>query len=313
VIWLTWRQHRSEALVLGGLLLVAAAAFTLERLAMSNAIDQLGLANCASLASGSCADAAGRFLQQYDVLTPTAFLTLVPGAVGMFVGAPLVARELDRRTHWLVWSQDVSRGRWLLVKSAGVLLLSVAAVGVFTLALTWMLGTFFQVATPVRDFSPFDPFFFDVEGVVPVAVAVFALALGMAAGALLARPLPAMLIVLAVFCGLRFGIAQVRFDYPPAPVTMTASLTTTLPEVPSGAWETGRVLLDARDNPVPRQSVCDTRSGAGKPACDGVHWLVTYQPADRFWSFQAIESGVYLVLSVLLLAFTAYWVRRRIT
>lgn len=38
-----------------------------------------------------------------------------------------------------------------------------------------------------------------------------------------------------------------------------------------------------------------------------------YQPADRFWEFQAIESGIYLVLSLLLLALTAYWVRRRIT
>jgi ABC-type transport system involved in multi-copper enzyme maturation permease subunit len=314
VIWLTWRQHRSEALVLGSVMLVAVAALLVVDLAMSHAIDQLGLAGCASMTSGSCADAASRFLHQFQILSPIVFLTLVPGVVGMFVGAPMVAREVDRGTHWTVWSQDVSRGRWLLVQSAGLLLLGAAAVGAFSLALTWMLGTFFRVAAPAQWGSPFEPFFFDVQGIVPVAAAVFALVLGMAAGTLVRRTLPAMLIVLVVFAAARFGVAQARFHYPPAPLTMTSSIGDAYPMAPNGGWRIGNsVLLDGRGNPAPDRSLCYGQVAAGQPDCAGYRYLVTYQPADLFWTFQAIESGIYLALSALLLALTAYWVRRRIT
>jgi len=36
-----------------------------------------------------------------------------------------------------------------------------------------------------------------------------------------------------------------------------------------------------------------------------------YQPADRFWTFQGIEAAFYVGLAVLLLGFTAWWVRSR--
>jgi hypothetical protein len=314
VIWLTWRQHRSEALVLGGSVLAAVAGLVVVELAMSRAIDQLGLAGCTSLAGGHCAEAAGRFVTGFPILSPTVFLTLVPGVVGMFVGAPMVAREVDQGTHRLVWSQDVSRGRWLLAKSAVLLLLGALTVGVFTLALTWTLGTFFRIAAPLGWGTAFEPFFFDVEGVVPVAAAIFALALGMAAGALLSRTLPAMLIVLAVFGAVRFGVAQARFHYPPAPLTMTQPISTAFLQTPAGGWRIdGPVLVDAGGRPVVGRDPCAARFGSGEPSCAGYHFLVTYQPADRFWRFQAIESGIYLLLSALLLALTAYWVRRRVT
>jgi len=315
VIWLTWRQHRFEGLVLCCITLVAVGALILIELAMSDAIDQLGLASCRSMTTGSCGEAAGSFLGQFPILSPTVFLSLVPGVVGMFVGAPMVAREVDRRTHWLVWSQDIHRGRWLLIKSAGVLVLGAAAVGVFTLALTWTLGTFFRIAGPSGWGSPFEPFLFDVQGVVPVAAVVFALSLGMAAGALLPRTLPAMLIVLVLFAAARFGIAQARFSYPPTPLTMTVPLAEDpFLRNPNGGWRIGRpVLLDAQGRPVLAQSPCAAESGSHQPACAGYRFLIAYQPADRFWTFQAIESGIYLLLSALLLALTAYWVRRRIT
>jgi hypothetical protein len=301
VTWLTWRQHRSEALVLGCIVLAAVAGLLLLELAMSNAIVQLGLGTCAGPA---CADAESYIKGQFGAVIHfgTVLLTLVPGLVGMFLGAPMVAREVDRRTHWLVWSQDVGRGRWLLVKSAGVLLLGVVAVGVFTAALTWTLGTFFRIAD-----TRFDPFFFDVQGAVPVAAAVFALALGIAVGAVVPRPLPAMLIVLIGFAVVRFEVAQARFHYPPAPLHVSAP-SPAYPRIPAGGWRIGApVLIDAQGNRVLRGGFCPD-----PPGCAGYRFLAAYQPVDRFWRFQAIESGIYLVLSLPLFASTAFWVRRRI-
>jgi len=34
----------------------------------------------------------------------------------------------------------------------------------------------------------------------------------------------------------------------------------------------------------------------------GYHRLVTYQPDARFWTFQAIEAGIFVVLGALLVA-----------
>ncbi|MGH3733670.1 MAG: hypothetical protein ACRDVC_09915 [Acidimicrobiales bacterium] len=39
--------------------------------------------------------------------------------------------------------------------------------------------------------------------------------------------------------------------------------------------------------------------------------LVTYQPADRLWTFQWYELGSYVMLSLLLAAFSVWWIRRR--
>jgi hypothetical protein len=40
-------------------------------------------------------------------------------------------------------------------------------------------------------------------------------------------------------------------------------------------------------------------------------WL--YQPADRFWSFQSIEAGIYVALTAAALGATIWLLRRRVT
>ena len=41
---------------------------------------------------------------------------VAPALIGVFWGAPLVARELEAGTHRLVWTQSVTRTRWLATK-----------------------------------------------------------------------------------------------------------------------------------------------------------------------------------------------------
>jgi ABC-type transport system involved in multi-copper enzyme maturation permease subunit len=41
--------------------------------------------------------------------------------------------------------------------------------------------------------------------------------------------------------------------------------------------------------------------------------LVTYQPISRYWGFQWYEMSIYLVLALLLAAFSWWWVRRRLS
>jgi hypothetical protein len=48
------------------------------------------------------------------------------------------------------------------------------------------------------------------------------------------------------------------------------------------------------------------------PGLDNLHQVIVYQPADRFWTFQAIEAGISLFLALLLIGFSARWLRQRI-
>lgn len=46
-------------------------------------------------------------------------------------------------------------------------------------------------------------------------------------------------------------------------------------------------------------------------ATSNLHIEVDYQPADRYWIFQWIETGIFLALSALLAGFCSWWLRRR--
>jgi hypothetical protein len=39
---------------------------------------------------------------------------------------------------------------------------------------------------------------------------------------------------------------------------------------------------------------------------------VIYQPASRFWRFQAIETAIYLTLAGALIATAIWWIQRRV-
>jgi hypothetical protein len=319
VIWLAWRQHRADALVVAGGLALAVIGLAWLEISMSGAISQLGLGRCTNMQTQACLQLANTFENWFPAVRPVLlFFVAIPLLLGMFVGAPLVAREVEQRTHWLVWAQSVGRSRWLLVQVAGVLLLGVVAMTVLTLAVNWAVAPLLQVFIQARQTNQLDQPWFDVIGAVPVAYTVFALALGISTGALLPRTLPAMLMVLGIFLVMRLSVASFRADYqPPITVHQTVTSNENLAEAnmrltardPAGAWVTGSWITDRNSRIVSGVVDCGPTTGR---SCLGYTRWITYQPADRYWPFQAIESGIYLALSTLLLALTAYWVRRRV-
>jgi ABC-type transport system involved in multi-copper enzyme maturation permease subunit len=62
---------------------------------------------------------------------------LAPALIGMFWGAPLVAREMEAGTFRLAWSQSVSRMRWLAVKLGVVGLAAVVTTGLLSSPSGW--------------------------------------------------------------------------------------------------------------------------------------------------------------------------------
>jgi hypothetical protein len=231
----------------------------------------------------------------------------IPLLFGLFWGAPLLAREFEDGTHALAWTQGVTRGRWLSRTVAWALLAATVWGGALAALVSWWRGPANALAFPgVR----LDLGIFDIQGIAPVAYSVFAVALGIAAGAAFRRVLPAMATTFAVFAGLRFLIAEYA-----RPHYLTAA-SMLLPSGPAngpfGSWVTSSIATGPggqRYGSLTFQDVPAACRGLGpdEPSCltaHGFRVLITYQPAGRFWAFQGIEAGIFLVLAAVLIAVT---------
>jgi hypothetical protein len=128
-------------------------------------------------------------------------VTAVPGLIGIFCGAPLMAREFETGTFRLAWTQGISRTRWLAVKLGVVGALSIIVAGLLSLIVTWWSGPFDQ-ANQIR----ITPSVFHESGVVPVGYAAFAFALGATAGLLIRRTPPAMAVTVVIFAAVQFAV-----------------------------------------------------------------------------------------------------------
>ena len=330
MIWLTWRQHRSEALLALGVLAVGSVFLLITGLAMGHTLQESGLGACLaqhpdSGTSGPCGFLAGQFLNQYGPFIPFAFALLVlPILLGVMVGAPLVAREYEQRTRLLLWMQSITRTRWItmtlvLVVGAGLVALAIP----FALLNWWyhpldlLIGKFNQVA-------------FDFTGPVFIASSLFALAVGIAVGTLTRRTILAIFLTLALIVAIRIVVEfNLRHNYQPQIVVtwplaqgdFMGSLGQDHPPITLGKedWQIGSGFLDAqgnRTNGIRCNNVNPTGQALSPLQCAGAAGYrnyLAYQPADRFWTFQWIETGIYLALAALALGLTVWLVRRRIS
>jgi hypothetical protein len=316
--WLAWRQHRQQALF-GALSFALLAVFLLlTGRHMHSVFGSSGLSHClATRNHGDCGELESAFETRFGTLRQLApFLMVLPGLVGLFWGAPLLARELEHGTHRLVWTQGVGRLRWLTAKLAFVFGATLAFAFAFAALITWWLGPLNQSTG-----SRFQPGIFDQQGIVPVAYTLFALALGVAAGAILGRTLPAMAATLVGFVAPRLAVGTFLRRHFDSPVTMRLA---PLPGVDlnyPGAWVLHSYTLDGHGRHVSlfeAAATCNGKGGSarGLAACVHRHGFVNVavlQPASRFWLFQGIEAALYGVAALALLALTVYWVDRRVS
>jgi hypothetical protein len=334
--WLTWRQYRLQALI-GAVVLAAFAAVMLVTGFQMAAQWHTILAGCT--ASGRCGTLQQGSVSLGSVLGHDfAILSmLAPVLFGVLVGAPLVAHEFEARTSDFAWAQSITRTHWLAVKVGWLLLAAAVWGGVIAALVTWWSGP--------RNAAFADAFqvnYFDQQGLVPVGYSVFATALGIAAGAVLRRTLPAIAIVIGGFLGMRLWISQslrmhfmapvttyygvaANFNPPAGSITVGGGLLDKSGQVVTGSL--GNVMIDG----VPSTSLpaaCQhlipaSASGPNGPSNATVNavlgclqkagWrqFTTYQPISRYWAFQGIETGIYVAVAAVLIAITFYAVRRK--
>ncbi len=346
MIWLTWRQLRVQAATVAA----AVAAFAILLAATGPHLASLyttsGITGCHG---GTCTTAAARFLSRLAATSPypivyelgIGLILAAPAILGIFWGAPLIAREFETRTFALAWTQSITRTRWLVVKLA---LTGLAAMAV-TEGLSVMYGWW---ADPIGEaiglggnqvwqlpaaFSlhRFSLVIFAAHGIAPLGYAAFGFALGSATGAVIRRAVPAMAVTLAIFAAVQVAMPLwVRPHLIPPDRTvvsgpsffLTAGLSvgtleaSVVPGQP-GAWILSSGAVNAVGRPVstipapclgmsPSLSKGAPSSAGECMASRGIREAITYQPTSRYWPFQWLETGIFLALA-LALAGACFW------
>jgi len=322
--WLVWRQHRQQALAAVVALLAVALFLVPTGRQMRAAFDDLGLGTCLRAtpqtelvtADTGCLPLSEEFSGRFQSLGLVSLLLLfLPALVGLFWGAPLVARELEHGTHRLVWTQGATRLRWATVKlglvGGGVALVAAA----YTLLVGWWIAPL-NDATGYR----FTWLFFDQQGPVLVGYALFALALGVLTGTLTGKVLPAMAVTLGGFLATRVAVALLlrpRFLPPLRRAYPVVGATPTESNPLIGDWVISRGVYSAQGVKLTpgsgAQALCDQTAAARCIAEYGVgaYNQDLFQPADRFWLFQGIETALFVALAVVLVLVAIHLIRRR--
>jgi hypothetical protein len=334
VIRFTWLQYRTQNIVaLTGLAIVAVVAVvTGPHLAH---LYDTTVANCGARAD--CDTATAAFLRNDDTLRTLlgSLVRAVPAIIGIFWGAPLVARELESGTYRLAWTQSVTRTRWLAVKLSFIGLASIAVTGLLSLIVTWW-------ASPLDRAHRNQFTTFDQRDLVPIAYAALAFVLGVAAGVVIRRTLPAMAGALVAFAGARIAITQwVRphlyspahtnlplYAAPHGHLSLGADASYQVvgnPSIPN-AWVLSSRMVDKAGQAATPESVhkflqtaCRLPRQPSRAAgndCFGritakFHLAVTYQPASRYWPLQWYETAIFLGAALILAGVCFWWVLQR--
>jgi hypothetical protein len=321
MIWLNWRQQRLETAIAGAVLAVVVAFLVKTGLDMASAYQQIGVGACLGHdpSPTACQSVVNAFQAQFsDVTGIITWLNFLPLLLGVLLAAPFVL-DLEHGTYQLAWTQSVTRGRWLTVRLGLILAVAVLASLGLTILMTWWNSPLDHLGSRLTANQ------FDFEGVVPVAYTVFAAALCLAAGSLLRRSAPAMGLTLAVYLVMRVVLVRLRLHYLP-PVTKHVPMSS---GGLAGPMTSSRADYFMRaDASIPKGIMRLCFGGSLQPppagsaaahhleACFGQHGVfasVVYQPASRFWLFQGIESAIFLVPALALLALTAWWVSSRVS
>jgi hypothetical protein len=348
----TWRQFRTQGAVAFVAWVVVAIVVAISGPHLRHLYDAT-VAPCR--AHGDCSTANSNFVGNDSTLATWLgiLVVVVPGIVGIFWGAPLVARELEAGTYRLAWSQSVTRTRWLAVKLGVVGGASMVVAGVLSLLVTWWASPLDRAHMNLYGT-------FDQRDLVPIGYAAFAFAFGVTAGVVIRRSLPAMASTLVAFVAARLAFTQLVRPHLMAPKLAHIHLSlgstgfgttnggpfTVLPNPPTlpNAWVTSTRILDAVGQALSPQYVAQecprlVKATSGAPAAGPghgfraqvpsgaqdafqrclakvgtrYHEVVTYQPSSHYWAFQWYELGIYLGAALILSAFCLWWARHRLS
>lgn len=197
---LSFRLQRLELVLLSAAVLIAAGLMAWLTIQLGG----LAAANPGCDFHGhaeSCQAAAERFGSDYGsgelAISGTSLVTL---GVGLFLGVPLVAHEIETGTAHVAWTIGASRVRWLVYRVTFATLVGI----VFLSTLAVMTDVLAAAMRPELDTAE-SFWFYGARGPLLVGRGMLALGVGVLIGAVMGKQLPALLLAALAVVGLTFA------------------------------------------------------------------------------------------------------------
>jgi hypothetical protein len=240
-------------------------------------------------------------------------MRVLPFAVGLLGGVPIVARELEARTSATAWSLYGSRIRWLMVQSLPILAVITACLAFVAVAAGFIADHRLQwgeVGSALDIGS---------SGVPVIARGFGAFGIGLLAGVLLSRSIPGLLLGTALCVAMTLGSGVARDQWmatlPSSPITAeTPGITTGF------GWRApdGRALSLAEGFRLVPDEIA---AGDGSQQGDSAAWLgshgyaevqmgIPYRAASAWATYDAVGFGFVGLASI---AAAGVFVNRRRT
>ncbi|WP_327156453.1 ABC transporter permease subunit [Streptomyces tubercidicus] len=303
--WLVWRRHR--ALLCAALLatVVGCITFACQRIGVQDFLHS----------HRATADPDGELLTEFQNSygsmfgSDLSFLQGLPVLAGIFLGAPLIAGELEHGTVKLVTTQSVSRTRWIAAALGLPLAVAVLCSTLLSAVFTWLWAPAHGLAAS-GDWLTNGPF--DTTGPVPVARTLFLTACGIALGMLIKRVVPAMAatLTLAVVTGVVWA-EQIR---PRLGTLRSVSYPYDSDDGPRLPFASVRMddWVSTADGKLYGFGTC---TGSGAEACRAklgiVNRVTQYFDYGQMAGMQWLGAGILLALTAVVLAFVVWRTHRR--
>jgi len=300
--WVTWRQQR---LTVAGLVTVLGAVSLYLLLIGQQARSFSGVAG-------------------HSLTLTAALFQVIPALIGAFVGAPVLAKELETGTFRYTWTQGFGRARWTVATLAPLAVVVTVLAGAVGFLFSWCYSPLIggHYGSNLLDGNTFD-----LHGVAFAAWTLTAFSIGVLAGILTRRVIPAMLATMVAWSGLAVVTGVFLRPHYEAPLVSSS------PNLPSTDWvmsqwwtRGGKPVSSSTIDQVLQRAGATVNGGsvAQSPGSTlgnmsptqyllhhGFTQLQSYQPASRFWTFQWIEGGWLFGLSLVLMGTAVWLVHRR--
>lgn len=305
--WLVWRQHRAAFWTGIAVTVLGAAYFLQQRASMLAYLDRTGWPDPKAL------DLPAGFEVYNSRLSDASSVLglLVPVLVGVFVGAPLIANDLEHGTGRLVTSQAVSRGSWLARKLGMAVLVVTLCTTALSAAYGWWLGPVSRLEKTLYWVAG------GATGPVTVSITLLTMVGGVAIGMVLRRTLLSMVVtfgfgavVQIVWSGYWMSLGR--------PVTIETHDGVgdgTFPELPPAAYDLDQSHLTGSGDTI-GWGTCARATEKATNAClekhDVVGWSMEYLPASELPGMLWTGSAIMLALTAGLTVFVLWWGRKRL-
>ncbi|QXE33882.1 ABC transporter permease [Streptomyces sp. GMY02] len=309
--WLVWRQHRAAFWTILAATALSVAWIVYQRGRLVDFLDGYGY-------PGKSLDEAGGQFQQYsDAFSFVSMgLQAIPVLLGVFLGAPLIAGDLENGTAKLVAAQTTSRTRWLATKLTLTGLVVVVSTGVLSAVFGWWWNPVKSEA-PAMEWTSGEAF--NTTGPVPVALTLLSVFGGVALGVVLRRTLTAMVVT--------FGftvVLQLVWGYFLLSLGNVVTVTTNKgvtgesgpPSLPRGAYEIDQSYVTGSGDLVGWGTCSESLTDAARQVClaeeDVVGWSTQYLPLSQMNAMQWFGASILFALTAGVVAFLFFWGRKRL-